>query len=182
MQTSITKCTACNYQSSSMISWGARSYLLDTGEEIDLEWNLGWCFVCKSLSLIESFEDRDAIISEIDQYSECLHSGFRHTLKYAVSSSYKQDVQRLNTLKKRLQIIEHRKGKELCLLCGSQKVHCFSSDEAEAIKQKSQPTTKHPNCTNNGKLFSEAGIYFRASSSPRFYNINGLEIRNHKKN
>ncbi|MCL1047528.1 hypothetical protein L2737_19690 [Shewanella electrodiphila] len=174
------KCTACDYQKCSVEFWGVKSYLTEAGDKIDLKGVIGWCFDCNSLSIIESLNDREAIEAKIALHLKTKPKGLKHFLQSLLSSNYRYDLAKINMLAKRLNIIQLRKGKELCLKCGCQNVRYFTQDEEKAMAQDAQMITEHPNCINNGKLYSKRGFYISVAIAPQFYNLNGQQIEGSK--
>ncbi len=184
----ILECEKCGYTASEFSLWGRRSYRVD-GLDVPMYVRFGWCARCEELLAIESFEDADTTLKEVEDARGDLHRylgsplapllglllpGRRKALGYA--------MERLHIGARRLHVIARRRGTERCLSCGSREVIPFEGnmDLPYDLMNRSFQGLRltgfvHPGC--GGIFFAKpSGVCINMVMPRRWYDFDGLLI------
>jgi len=175
-------CAKCDYGSSSRILWGDFKYIID-GSEYHVDRVIGWCFNCNELVAIEDFNNIDKVIGEIEKLTNKLKSDYMSFFSYLLSLwFYKDNLNEISELTKKLSMIRQRKGSEKCLVCGCSKIKFFNGDyslEQDSDSRSYQGLKHtgffHPDC--GGEIIAKPDpIHFNMKFYPRRYHFDEIPL------
>jgi len=196
-------CTACDYASTSLSLHGRRYYEVDK-EFFHADYQIGWCFVCKSLSLIELMPEQTMLqqkqleVAELRKKLEKMEKRPKSELTWLqklmghkekneeVGEKFDPFVSRkLEGLEKEIanstvlqKIFKNRKSPIRCLNCGGDKHLYLNTDGWGRFYELTKPEPmgfKHPFC--GGELLarcSEARFHMKLKKS--IYDLDGRKI------
>lgn len=196
-------CTACNYASTSLSLHGRRYYKLDK-EFFHADYQIGWCFSCKSLSPIELMPEQSVLqqkqleVAELRIKLEKMESRPKRELSWLQKlmgqkekneeASEKLDPfvkSRIEKLEEEiasstvlLKLFKNRKSPIRCLNCGSDKHLYLNTDEWRRFYELTKPEPiglKHPFC--GGELLARCSeVRFHMKLKKFIYDFDGRQI------
>lgn len=195
-------CTECDFQSTTRVMWGARSYL--TGRtRVPIRRTLGWCFDCQTFCPIEMLADKKRIRSlkvEISEKEAVVlnakldvmnnRSWLKRLLnmKIVLPDKIEQVAREVNSLQRelteevsRVELLATRKSPPRCLECGSTETELVNADfnhfpSLDEPQESFSIGFHHPQC--GGEILGEpSGMRVSVRLQHRGYNREGVFIQ-----
>ncbi len=180
-------CSRCDYQSSSMVTWGRFVYE-DGNSAFPCKHQLGWCENCAGFVPMEAFDASDQEFQEIESSHDWLRrysdSAWQHFLNWLIPSRRKwltRQHDRLEGAIKVMKLSMKRKGTERCLDCGSRNVVPFRGNIGVTLADNfvfagsSNTGFIHPHC--GGEFIAKgSGTRYLVRFTTRRYDTEGERI------
>ncbi|PKL50479.1 MAG: hypothetical protein CVV42_03000 [Candidatus Riflebacteria bacterium HGW-Riflebacteria-2] len=164
------QCSKCDFESTSLKCFGRRNYRCDESY-IPVSSELGWCFRCKNIALIEAFPDEKEImgrqnllqvlVSALEKSKESQPSEIPwHKKLLGIKPKLPEEVKELQykitALKQhvaedlaRLKLMRDRQSPYKCLICGEEKHVYLTNVEWKRLHEQTEAIPigfKHPFC------------------------------------